>query len=120
MELSHFRTAKTGHCKFRNGMTAFFWCFSQLSYTQEQCLRISRFFSLCPASWFVGIPLPLRLSFTSLIDVTLVVPQPAPILDYVWYPGATAELPGSYCFLASVRDCPIKLIDAVDRRVSNK
>ena len=43
--------------------------------------------------------------------------QPSPILDYIWYPFATPLDPASYCFLASVRECPIKLMDASDGRV---
>ncbi|KAI5125038.1 hypothetical protein M0805_007462 [Coniferiporia weirii] len=43
--------------------------------------------------------------------------QPAPILDFVWYPGASSSNPGLYCFLASVRECPIKLLDAADGRL---
>ena len=50
-------------------------------------------------------------------DVKTVYEQPAPILEYAWYPGATASQPGTYCFLASVRDCPVKLLDAGDKRV---
>ncbi|KAH8118338.1 WD40 repeat-like protein [Phellopilus nigrolimitatus] len=43
--------------------------------------------------------------------------QPAPILDFAWYPGASTSSPGLYCFLASVRECPVKLLDAADGRV---
>ena len=44
--------------------------------------------------------------------------QPAPILDYTWYPSASAVNPAAYCFVASVRECPVKLIDASSGRVS--
>ena len=44
-------------------------------------------------------------------------PQPAPILDFLWYPAATPHDPASFCFLSSVRECPVKLIDASDGRV---
>ncbi|KAG6862108.1 hypothetical protein C0995_005920 [Termitomyces sp. Mi166 len=47
----------------------------------------------------------------------LVLPQPSPILDFLWYPTASPLSPASYCFLASVRDCPIKLLDASDGRL---
>ena len=43
--------------------------------------------------------------------------QPAPILDFVWYPTATPLDPASFCFVASVRECPVKLLDASDGRV---
>ena len=43
--------------------------------------------------------------------------QSAPILDYAWYPSATVRDPASFCFVASVRECPVKLLDASDGRV---
>lgn len=43
--------------------------------------------------------------------------QPAPILDFIWYPTATPLDPASFCFVASVRECPVKLLDASDGRV---
>ena len=45
--------------------------------------------------------------------------QPAPIVDYAWYPTAAVNNPSVFCFLASVRECPIKLLDASDGRVSH-
>lgn len=44
--------------------------------------------------------------------------QPASIVDYAWYPSATVNDPAVFCFLASVRECPVKLLDASDGRVS--
>ena len=43
--------------------------------------------------------------------------QPSPILDFAWFPGATSTDPASFCFVASVRECPVKLLDASDGRV---
>jgi hypothetical protein len=43
--------------------------------------------------------------------------EPSPILDFAWYPGATPKDPASFCFVASVRECPVKLLDASDGRV---
>ena len=43
--------------------------------------------------------------------------QPAPILDFIWYPMATPLDPASFCLVASVRECPVKLLDASDGRV---
>ena len=43
--------------------------------------------------------------------------QSAPILDYAWYPCASARDRASFCFVASVRECPVKLLDASDGRV---
>ncbi|KAJ6531415.1 WD40-repeat-containing domain protein [Mycena vulgaris] len=45
------------------------------------------------------------------------LPQPAAILDYAWYPSATPANPASFCFVASVRETPVKLLDAADGRL---
>ncbi|KAF7368664.1 Telomerase Cajal body protein 1 [Mycena venus] len=45
------------------------------------------------------------------------LPQPAPILDYAWYPSASSADPASFCFVASVRETPVKLLDASDGRL---
>ncbi|KAJ7585079.1 WD40-repeat-containing domain protein [Mycena floridula] len=46
-----------------------------------------------------------------------VIPQPAPILDFIWYPTASPSNPGSFCFVSSVRESPVKLLDASDGRL---
>ncbi|KAF8962187.1 WD40-repeat-containing domain protein [Flammula alnicola] len=43
--------------------------------------------------------------------------QPSPILDFIWYPTASPHDPASFCFVASVRECPVKLLDASDGRL---
>ncbi|KAF8321251.1 hypothetical protein DL93DRAFT_2163535 [Clavulina sp. PMI_390] len=43
--------------------------------------------------------------------------QAAAVLEGVWYPGSTSANAASYCFLASVRDCPVKLLDAASGRL---
>ena len=43
--------------------------------------------------------------------------QPGPILDYAWYPTASPANPAAFCFVASVRETPVKLLDASDGRV---
>ncbi|KAK7433912.1 hypothetical protein VKT23_020487 [Stygiomarasmius scandens] len=48
---------------------------------------------------------------------TLVLTQPSPIVDFIWYPTATPRDPASFCFVGSVRDCPVKLLDARDGRL---
>ncbi|KAK7441519.1 hypothetical protein VKT23_016509 [Stygiomarasmius scandens] len=45
---------------------------------------------------------------------TLVLTQPSPIVDFIWYPTAMPRDPASFCFVGSVRDCPVKLLDARD------
>jgi hypothetical protein len=45
------------------------------------------------------------------------LPQPAPILDFAWYPSASPLNPATFCFVASVRNCPVKLLDAATGRV---
>ncbi|KAF8878226.1 WD40-repeat-containing domain protein [Infundibulicybe gibba] len=48
---------------------------------------------------------------------TKVFQQPSPILDFIWYPTATASNPATFCYVASVRECPVKLLDASDGRL---
>ncbi|KAF9051758.1 hypothetical protein BJ165DRAFT_1451124 [Panaeolus papilionaceus] len=55
------------------------------------------------------------LSATQFQPATL--PQPSPILDFIWYPTASPYDPASFCFVASVRECPVKLLDANDGRL---
>ncbi|KAH9929327.1 uncharacterized protein B0H18DRAFT_873993, partial [Fomitopsis serialis] len=43
--------------------------------------------------------------------------QQGPILDFAWYPSASRGNPAAFCFLASVRECPVKLLDANDGRL---
>ncbi|KIM82104.1 hypothetical protein PILCRDRAFT_821004 [Piloderma croceum F 1598] len=43
--------------------------------------------------------------------------QSSPILDFAWYPQATVQNPASFCFVASVRDTPVRLLDAGDGRL---
>lgn len=45
--------------------------------------------------------------------------QPGPILDFAWYPSAGVTNPAAFCFLSSIRECPVKLLDASDGRVSH-
>jgi len=46
-----------------------------------------------------------------------VIPQAASIVDFAWYPRATVQDPASFCFVASVRECPVRLLDAADGRL---
>ncbi|PPR01819.1 hypothetical protein CVT24_001683 [Panaeolus cyanescens] len=49
---------------------------------------------------------------------TFQVPRrPSPILDFLWYPTASPYDPATFCFVASVRECPVKLLDATDGRL---
>ncbi|KAJ6480378.1 WD40-repeat-containing domain protein [Mycena sanguinolenta] len=50
-------------------------------------------------------------------DLSRILPQSAPILDYIWYPTASPATPASFCFVASVRETPVKLLDASDGRL---
>ncbi|KAI0717784.1 hypothetical protein C8Q72DRAFT_158112 [Fomitopsis betulina] len=43
--------------------------------------------------------------------------QPGPILDFAWYPSAGVTNPAAFCFLSSIRECPVKLLDASDGRL---
>lgn len=43
--------------------------------------------------------------------------QSSPVVNFAWYPGASSNNAPAYCFVASVRDCPVKLLDASDGRL---
>ncbi|KAI6042310.1 hypothetical protein EDC04DRAFT_2878535 [Pisolithus marmoratus] len=47
----------------------------------------------------------------------LTLRQPSPIVDFLWYPSASRHNPATYCFVASVRECPVKLLDGNDGRL---
>lgn len=63
------------------------------------------------------LPTELDESTVSQLPKSTVFRQPSPILDFVWYPFASAANPGSCCFLASVRECPVKLLDGITGRL---
>ncbi|KAF8655612.1 hypothetical protein AX16_002994 [Volvariella volvacea WC 439] len=48
---------------------------------------------------------------------TKIFRQASPVIDYAWYPTASAHEPSTYCFVASVREAPVKLLDANDGRL---
>ncbi|KAG9308106.1 hypothetical protein JVU11DRAFT_12538 [Chiua virens] len=60
---------------------------------------------------------PTALSPPSCLVHAKTFPQSAPIVDYVWYPGASQHNLPAFCFVASIRDCPVKLLDAKDGRL---
>ncbi|KLT44114.1 WD40 repeat-like protein [Cutaneotrichosporon oleaginosum] len=54
-------------------------------------------------------------------DVTLTnsrtFPQPDSVNAALWYPSASRLAPETFCFVASVRDAPVRLIDGTDGRL---
>ncbi|KAI6102781.1 hypothetical protein F5141DRAFT_1008256 [Pisolithus sp. B1] len=63
----------------------------------------------------------MSISFVNLGHLTLnhalTLRQPSPIVDFLWYPRASRHSPATYCFIASVRECPVKLLDGNDGRL---
>ncbi|WVF69918.1 hypothetical protein IAT40_004702 [Kwoniella sp. CBS 6097] len=63
----------------------------------------------------------LRVHTTSSsksLDLTSnVFEQPDAIHSTLWYPSASTHSPETYCFIASIRDTPVRLIDASDGRI---
>ncbi|KAH9975579.1 WD40-repeat-containing domain protein [Lactifluus volemus] len=43
--------------------------------------------------------------------------QATPVLDFVWFPRATPRDVSSFCFVASVRESPVRLLDGSDGRL---
>ncbi|KAF9000937.1 hypothetical protein BDZ89DRAFT_1082126 [Hymenopellis radicata] len=67
--------------------------------------------------WLVASNFLLYTTLYMRAETQSTLPQSAPILDFAWYPGASSSTPATYCFVASVRECPIKLLDAADGRL---
>ncbi|KAI5980509.1 hypothetical protein EDD15DRAFT_2350907 [Pisolithus albus] len=57
----------------------------------------------------------VHMNFT--LNHTRTLCQPSPIVDFLWYPCASRHNPATYCFIASVRECPVKLLDGNDGRL---
>ncbi|KAG9074911.1 hypothetical protein FS749_013481 [Ceratobasidium sp. UAMH 11750] len=51
------------------------------------------------------------------IKPSLRIKYPAPVLSTAWFSSASPVDPASYCFVAGVGDCPVKLVDATDARL---
>ncbi|KAF7303533.1 hypothetical protein MIND_00582500 [Mycena indigotica] len=83
------------------------WCYdgSALLVHCEQ-----RSFRICASRRPQNEPQPHSITATNL-------PQAAPIVDYTWYPTASSLSPPTFCFAASVRETPVKLLDASDGRL---
>ncbi|KAJ7042201.1 WD40-repeat-containing domain protein [Mycena alexandri] len=91
------------------------WC-PDGSVALVQCEH--REFRILPSKSGADSPVPSSSAFGSAtVAIVRTFPQPAPILDYVWYPTASPANPASFCFVASVRDTPVKLLDASDGRL---
>ncbi|TDL27099.1 WD40 repeat-like protein [Rickenella mellea] len=65
------------------------------------------------------LKLPTELLESTLADIvpSSAFQQSGPILDFLWYPSANAQDPATYCFISSVRECPVKLLDATNGRL---
>ncbi|OBZ74690.1 Telomerase Cajal body protein 1 [Grifola frondosa] len=61
--------------------------------------------------------LTLPSNAASILPHKRIFSQPSPVLDFTWFPSATPRDPASFCFVASVRECPVKLLDASDGRL---
>ncbi|KDQ12768.1 hypothetical protein BOTBODRAFT_134321 [Botryobasidium botryosum FD-172 SS1] len=71
---------------------------------------------------FQIISLPKEISNQSTTNdwtmkVNAPLRQPAPMFDFLWYPYASSMNSAAFCFVASVRECPVKLLDANDGRL---
>ena len=77
-------------------------------------------FWVYPRKWFSPLTLRIYVVPAPAFDSPKirVFPQAAPILDFIWYPRATPRDASSFCFVASVRESPVRLLDASDGRVS--
>ncbi|KII94406.1 hypothetical protein PLICRDRAFT_133117 [Plicaturopsis crispa FD-325 SS-3] len=88
--------------------------------TAKWCSDGSAVLAQCENRTFQLLDLPVevaQLSVDNIEKCQRVLPQPASILDFIWYPSASSRDPATFCFVASVRECPVKLLDAADGRV---
>ncbi|KAF8550970.1 hypothetical protein OG21DRAFT_1418815 [Imleria badia] len=88
--------------------------------TAKWCGDGSSLMVQCENRSFQMFTIESRSSSTSTsrsLTHTKTFPQPAPIVDFAWYPGASQHNPPACCFVASVRDCPVKLLDGKDGRL---
>ncbi|KAF8064428.1 WD40-repeat-containing domain protein [Lyophyllum atratum] len=90
------------------------WCPDGSQFLAQCENRTFQFFDT-PTIAPQNVPEPSETPTTG--SATRVFPQPSPILDFTWYPTASPLDPASFCFLASVRECPVKLLDASDGRL---
>ncbi|KZT68588.1 hypothetical protein DAEQUDRAFT_727712 [Daedalea quercina L-15889] len=88
------------------------WC-SDGSAVLFQCEDRTFYIPEIPARYCSSDTSPTQSTLTS----ARVFQQQSPILDYTWYPSASRNNPAAFCFVASVRECPVKLLDASDGRL---
>jgi hypothetical protein len=92
-------------------------CFSRPLFQAEVKIQSdSGKYKLCPMRMAIRSFL-LASNLSNFIPIPRTFRQPSPILGFIWYPTATPTNPASFCFVASVRDTPVKLLDASDGRV---
>ncbi|KAN0125744.1 WD40 repeat-like protein [Russula decolorans] len=66
---------------------------------------------------FLNVSLPQSALAPFDPPKTGIFPRAAPILDFIWYPRATPRDASAFCFVASVRESPVQLLDASDGRL---
>lgn len=60
----------------------------------------------------------MHLSVSQTLKPYLSLPQaPAALLGMEWYPFATSQRPETFCFVRSVRDVPVALVDGFTGKV---
>ncbi|CAA7262292.1 unnamed protein product [Cyclocybe aegerita] len=77
----------------------------------------SVFLAQCENRAFELFGMSLNTKENQITQSMSTLPQASSILDFRWYPTASAHDPSSFCFVASVRECPVKLLDASDGRL---
>ncbi|KAL1408959.1 hypothetical protein Q8F55_005773 [Vanrija albida] len=86
------------------------------SSTEALFFRSARWTPDCSAVLTTAEDHCLRV-FGSDLAPSLAAPQPDAVHAAVWHPAASASTPETFCFVASVRDTPVRLIDAGDGRI---
>ncbi|VDC05093.1 unnamed protein product [Peniophora sp. CBMAI 1063] len=55
--------------------------------------------------------------YTQNASLKPILRQAESIVDFAWYPRATQQDPATFCFVASVREAPVRLLDAATGRL---
>ncbi|KIJ06803.1 hypothetical protein PAXINDRAFT_91462 [Paxillus involutus ATCC 200175] len=94
---------------------------NNFSWTGKWCADGSSLMVQCENRSFQVFEISLSLPSIAASDISLThtktFTQHAPIIDFTWYPGALRHNLPSYCFVATVRECPMKLLDGRDGRL---
>ncbi|KAG1760620.1 WD40-repeat-containing domain protein [Suillus occidentalis] len=93
------------------------WCADGSSFLVQCENRSFQLFNICVAHTLVYYPSKHEAGAQLTAHHKRTFSQSSAVVNFAWYPGASSSNAPAYCFVASVRDCPMKLLDASDGRL---